>query len=144
MRPGSGVAPSSALLLLMFISYTVSASPFMTAPLLLIIVNLSFLIANLSKREGHIPQINWPCADLVRSAASAVIFLIVSCTTAAHSRQGGLATAAVFGFLLTGVLIYDAYHAYRTLLSMQETPNQGQGESESNYTTSNIHHYIPQ
>ncbi|XP_072411674.1 CKLF-like MARVEL transmembrane domain-containing protein 5 isoform X3 [Chiloscyllium punctatum] len=120
-----------ALVLLMFISYTVSASPFMAAPLVLIIVNLSFLIANLSKGGGYTPPTKWLCADLVRSVSSAIIFLIVSCTTAAQSREGGLAAAAVFGFLLTGVLIYDVYHTYRTLLSAQETPTQGRGESES-------------
>ncbi|XP_072411672.1 CKLF-like MARVEL transmembrane domain-containing protein 5 isoform X2 [Chiloscyllium punctatum] len=130
-RGGALQALEMALVLLMFISYTVSASPFMAAPLVLIIVNLSFLIANLSKGGGYTPPTKWLCADLVRSVSSAIIFLIVSCTTAAQSREGGLAAAAVFGFLLTGVLIYDVYHTYRTLLSAQETPTQGRGESES-------------
>ncbi|XP_078393330.1 CKLF-like MARVEL transmembrane domain-containing protein 5 [Cetorhinus maximus] len=130
-RRGIVLGSELLLLLLMFICYAISVTAFMAGPLIFIVITLTFLVVYMANYQDKLTGINWPCIDFLRAASSAVIFLILSITTAAKSKDGGSASAALFGFILTGVLVYDAQDLYRTILSDQNPQVEGAGASQS-------------
>ncbi|XP_038644070.1 CKLF-like MARVEL transmembrane domain-containing protein 5 isoform X2 [Scyliorhinus canicula] len=130
-RRGIILGSELILLLLMFICYAVSAAAFLTAPLIFTIINIVFFVVYAADYQAKLTHINWTCVDFLRAASSAVIFLILSIISAATSHEGGMASAAVFGFMLTLVLIYDAYDSYRTIVSDQDQHVPAAGESQS-------------
>ncbi|XP_078064659.1 CKLF-like MARVEL transmembrane domain-containing protein 5 [Mustelus asterias] len=116
----------------MFISYAASTAAFLTAPLLFLIINITFIVVYMTNYQEKMKRINWPCIDFLRAAVSAVIFLILSITSAAKGTGGGTQSAAVFGFILTGVFVYDAYDSYRKIMSDQLQQDGPQSSQSSN------------
>ncbi|XP_072106873.1 CKLF-like MARVEL transmembrane domain-containing protein 5 isoform X2 [Mobula birostris] len=128
-RRGIILAVEMILLFLLFVCYAASDTAFLTAPLLFLILNICFLCVYLTRYHQKLAGLSWPTTDFVRAVISALIFLILSIISSVRSGGSGMAAAAVFGFFLTGVLMYDAYDLYRTVLAEQTTSQEPAEES---------------
>ncbi|XP_036607775.1 CKLF-like MARVEL transmembrane domain-containing protein 3 isoform X2 [Trichosurus vulpecula] len=123
-RKGRLLLGESALSFIIFICYIVSAAaPFLTVPLLMLLLALCFLFGYFMKINEKFPGMCWPLSDVLRCVTAIILYLVISITAISKYSDGAAKTAGVFGFIAAIVYVLDLYIIFNDLAKLLKQGN---------------------